>query len=172
MNNRTLWAVALAFVVAAAGCHRVGAAGDAGADADTDSDTDIDADADADSDADSDTDTDADTETTTDPEILACIEEYGWPCECQGACEDGFGYTVLYPADAGEFPFDTWPSEELLAAGVAWHYCSICDTCDEWHRVKIDGEWIDQGVYDFCAFIAEYDAACGGCLVESSGGGG
>ena len=49
---------------------------------------------------------------------------------------------------------------------------SICDTCDEWHRVKIDGEWIDQGVYDFCAFIAEYDAACGGCLVTSSGGGG
>jgi hypothetical protein len=159
----------------AAGCSHVGDAGGADAstdaDADTDADTDADADADTDTDADADTDVDTDTDTVA-PEILECLAEYDGPCECEGDCQDGFGYVVFYPEEAGEFPFDTWPSEELLAAGVGWLYCSICTECDEWHRIKPDGEWIEVDMYEFCAFVVAYDAECGGCLVTASGGGG
>jgi len=188
MNIRGLWVVLCTGAAFAAGCSHVGVSGGGpdGSAADTDADSDVDTDADADSDTDADTDTDSDvdsdtdvdteteidTETVTDPEILDCLGTYDWPCECQGACDDGFGYVVMYPEEAGTFPSDTWPSEELLAAGVGWGYCSVCDTCDEWHRIKPETEWVDVGVYEFCTFVVEYDAACGGCLATSSGGGG
>jgi hypothetical protein len=159
-----------ALVAFAAGCLHVG--GSSGAPDGSAADSDADADTDTDTDTDTDSDTDTETETTTDPDMLECLAAYDWPCECEGDCEDGFGYAVLYPVEAGTFPSDTWPSDELLAAGVAWQYCSVCTECDEWHRIKPESEWVDVSVYDFCAFIVEYDAACGGCLVTSSGGGG
>jgi hypothetical protein len=125
----------------------------------------------ADGDADSDTGTD--TETVTDPDVVACVETYGWPCDCEGACDDGFGYTVFYPASAGEFLSDTYPSDELLEVGIGWLYCSVCDPCEAWQRVKFSGVWTDMDdIYGFCLLIAAYDDECGGCLVTVSGGGG
>jgi hypothetical protein len=129
-------------------------------------------DSDADTDADTDADSDGDTDTVTDTDLLDCLQRFGSGCECQGACEDGFGHTVFYPGDAGTFPPDSQPSPALLDAGVAWHYCSICDPCEEWHRIKPLEAWQDVAVYDFCAFVVDYDHACGGCLSEWSGGGG
>jgi hypothetical protein len=174
MNNRGSWIMLWAGVALAVGCSHVGGSG-GGADgsaSDTDTDADTDTDIDADTDTDIDTETEIDTETITDTDVLACVAAYDWPCECQGECDGGFGYTVFYPEEAGAFPPDVYPSEELLAVGVGWLYCSVCDMCDEWHRIKPDAEWVEVGIYDLCVFVVEYDAACGGCLVTSSGGGG
>jgi hypothetical protein len=145
---------------------------DTDSDMDSDADTDTDNDVDSDSDTDVDADADGDTDTVTDTAILNCMQEYGWSCDCQGECEDGFSHTVLYPGDAGTFPPDWQPSAELLDAGVAWHYCSVCNLCDKWHRIKPQKTWQDVAVYDFCVFVVSYDSACGGCLSEWSGGGG
>jgi hypothetical protein len=164
----------------AGACWHVGPLDDdstAGTDADTDTDTDADTDTDVDTDTDTgtgtdtETDTGIDTDTVTDTDVLACIAQYDLPCDCMGGCDGGFGYTVLYPAEAGSFPGDIYPSEELLAAGVGWLYCAACDPCDEWIRIKSGVDWIDVDIYEFCVFVVEYDAACDGCLVESSGGG-
>ncbi len=150
--------------------------GDADSDSDTDTDTDIDSDTDTDIDtdvdSDSDTDTDTDTDTVTDPDILECLENYDWECECFGDCEDGFGYVVLYPQDAGDFPSGVHPQEELLEVGVGWYYCSQCSGCVEWHRIISEYGWREVTAFEFCEFIVQYDQECGDCLAESWGGGG
>jgi hypothetical protein len=55
---------------------------------------------------------------------------------------------------------------------VAWQYCSVCDPCDEWHRIKPEDSWEGVSPYAFCEFVLAYQEACGQCLEEWWGGGG
>ena len=137
-----------------------------------DNDADVDSGAAPDGGGDADTEVDPDADVPIDAAIADCLATYDWGCECHGECEDGFGHTVLYPETAGEFSSTISPSAELLEAGVAYYFCSVCEPCDEWHRIKPDDEWIDVSLREFCTFIVQYDEGCGGCLATSAGGAG
>lgn len=100
--------------------------------------------------------------------VAQCIEKHSG-CECYEGCADGFTTFVYYPTDAGDFPEDISPSEELLNVAVAMYDCSVC-VCGEGWQLKIDGDWVDVDVLTFCDFLDASDGQCSGCLSQWTGG--
>ncbi len=107
----------------------------------------------------------------TDAAWADCVAKHSG-CGCEEGCMDGFWAVAYHPDDAGPFPAEMWPSQEILDASVAWYECSIC-TCEEAWHVKVDGAWDDPlegGVEAFCTFLLEQQESCGGCLQSWEGG--
>ncbi len=139
----------------------------------TDTQTDTGTITDTDTGSDIDTDTAADSETETDTDLLTCIAGLG-TCTCYGECEDGFGYTMHYP-DTEDPGTDNWmsPSAQLSEVGIAWYFCSVCESCGSFTKVKDDeGQWISVSKEEYCQRIIEINKECNNCLVTASGGGG
>lgn len=105
-----------------------------------------------------------------DKALTDCVEKYNG-CECVEGCADGFSSVVFYSEEAGEFPADINPPEELLAVGVAMYECAVC-ACKETWTVPVNGVWEDfeGGPEEFCLYLFELDEECGGCLTTWEGG--
>jgi hypothetical protein len=153
-NLQRAAAAVLCFFLAPCGCSEGSRlSGDAGAEEGTDA---VDA---ADDDAAPDVE---------DPEVLACISDYGG-CWCEPGCLGGYSDYVWYPSDAGgPFPSVVPPPQELLDVAVARYVCAICECIETW-EVRRDGVWREVDGEAMCRWIVEYDGACGGCLERWAG---
>ena len=103
------------------------------------------------------------------PDLADCIAKHSG-CECYGDCADGFGVTVYYPKDAGDFPEDFSAPPELLEVAVAQYDCSHCEPCTEGWLVKVDGQWQPTDVVGLCQHVKEYNEQCDDCLKTWWGG--
>ena len=144
---RTFWflmlVLGLAFSVAIA----------CGDDDDTDSDDDDndndDGSGDTDTDSDSDSDSDSDTDSDSDSDCPDCVNNSGFPCQCDATqCDDGSMCGILASGDISGGCFKPCESAADCAA-PGYEGCAATGDCV-----------LTDGTSNYCAFTCSGDADC------------